>query len=242
MPKSKRNKVVHTSKVQKKDREWKDGVVEKVRTAIDQYTRVFVFEYEHFRNETFKELREELKDDAQIFMGSKKLWRVAIGRTEDDEYRQGLHQLGDYLSGFCGIVFTNLGAQGILARVWATDNEDSLRKLLAEKEAPVYARPGDVASETIEYPQGPLEQFSHDMEPSLRKEGLPCKLNKGVVELLRDYTICVEGQPLSANQSKLLRYFGHPLEHITLRLRCSWSSETGEVKELEGCEEPPDRS
>ena len=109
MPKSKRNKVIHTSKVQKKDREWKDGQVEKVREAIDQYTKVFVFEYDHFRNETFKELRDELKDDAQIFMGSKKLWRVAIGKTEEDEYRPGLHQLGEYLGGFCGMIFTNLG-------------------------------------------------------------------------------------------------------------------------------------
>lgn len=31
----------------------------------------------------------------------------------------------------------------------------------------------------VELKEGPLEQFTHEMEPFLRKQGLPVRLNKG---------------------------------------------------------------
>lgn len=35
------------------------------------------------------------------------------------------------------------------------------------------------SSAQVELPEGPLPQFSHDMEPFLRKQGLPVRLEKG---------------------------------------------------------------
>jgi hypothetical protein len=32
----------------------------------------------------------------------------------------------------------------------------------------------------VELKEGPLEQFTHEMEPFLRKQGLPVRLNKGL--------------------------------------------------------------
>ena len=76
----------------------------------------------------------------------------------------------------------------------------------------------------MELKEGPLEQFTHEMEPFLRKQGLPVRLNKGlllpptsthiresasklvkkfsivcagVVELVADHVVCEEGKPLS---------------------------------------------
>jgi hypothetical protein len=31
----------------------------------------------------------------------------------------------------------------------------------------------------VELKEGPLEQFTHEMEPFLRKQGMPVRLNKG---------------------------------------------------------------
>ena len=42
-----------------------------------------------------------------------------------------------------------------------------------------YARSGNVATSTVELEEGPLNQFSHSIEPHLRKLGLPVTLKKG---------------------------------------------------------------
>ena len=52
--------------------------------------------------------------------------------------------------------------------------------------------------------KGPLKQFSHSMEPHLRKLGLPTSLQKGVIMLLNDYTVCKEGDNLTSEQASLL--------------------------------------
>jgi len=47
-----------------------------------------------------------------------------------------------------------------------------------------HARAGNVASSTVELDEGPLTQFSHAIEPHLRKLGLPVSLKKGLLALL----------------------------------------------------------
>lgn len=67
-----------------------------------------------------------------------------------------------------------------------------------------YARGGTLASETVVLNEGPLEQFPHSMEPHLRSLGLPTALKRGVVTLIKDYTVCQEGQMLNPEQAKIL--------------------------------------
>lgn len=67
-----------------------------------------------------------------------------------------------------------------------------------------YARSGFTTSETIKLSAGPLPNFSHSIEPHLRQLGLPTSLQKGVVTLLKDYTVCEEGQTLTPEQARIL--------------------------------------
>ncbi|XP_066355255.1 uncharacterized protein [Miscanthus floridulus] len=76
----------------------------------------------------------------------------------------------------------------------------------------------------VELKEGPLEQFAHEMEPFLRKQGLPVRLNKGVVELVADHVVCEEGKPLSpgatnsARSNKLCGCLGYRCQHSVYTL------------------------
>ena len=94
-----------------------------------------------------------------------------------------------------------------------------------------YARAGAKATDTIEYPQGPLEGphglIPHTLEPTLRKNGMPTKLNKGVVELVGSHIICKEGQRLSPEQVVLLRQFDIKMSTFKVFLDSKWTEENG---------------
>ena len=109
-----------------------------------------------------------------------------------------------------GIVFTHL-------------NKEDVMRAMKEKETKDFARVGQIATETIVCPEGQVKNaddvpMSHTLEATLRKHGLPTKLNKGVVECVKEKTICKRGAKLSADQCALLRQFGFKLATFKLRL------------------------
>lgn len=67
-----------------------------------------------------------------------------------------------------------------------------------------YARSGTEALQTVVLEPGPLKEFSHAMEPQLRKLGLPTTLVRGVITLSKDYTVCTKGSILTPEQAQIL--------------------------------------
>ena len=203
MPKSRRDKVIALTQTKKKDREWKGGLIEQIREALEQYQSVFVFRCANLRNNAFKELKATLADSSRFFMGSNKVMQVALGKGPEDEQRDGLHQLAEHVRGHAGVVFTNL-------------TKEDVESAMAKYEVSDYARTGTVARETIVVEKGPVHGphgglMEHTMEPTLRKNGMPTKLNRGVIELLADHALCKEGAHLAAGR--------HPAEAVRTRAR-----------------------
>ena len=51
---------------------------------------------------------------------------------------------------------------------------------------------------------GPLEQFSHSIEPHLRSLGLPTELKKGKVILSHDHQVCQSDDVLTPEQARII--------------------------------------
>ncbi|CAD6258843.1 unnamed protein product [Miscanthus lutarioriparius] len=158
---------------------------------LSTYSSAYVFTYDNMRNQKLKDLREQLKSSSRIFLAGKKVMQIVLGRSPADEAKTGLHKLSKFLQGDSGLFFTNLP-------------RDDVERMFREFEEHDFARTGSTATETVELKEGPLEQFTHEMEPFLRKQGLPVRLNKGVVELVADHVVCEEGKPLSPEAAQTL--------------------------------------
>lgn len=66
MPKSKRARVVHLSKVEKKGKEHTEKLFNNVREAAEQFNFIFVFDVENMRNVYLKEVRQEFSDSRYV--------------------------------------------------------------------------------------------------------------------------------------------------------------------------------
>lgn len=58
----------------------------------------------------------------------------------------------------------------------------------------------------------------NNMEPLLRKLGLPTELKTGVMVCRQDHTVCKQGQTLTADQAHLLKHFGEQMADFKLIL------------------------
>ena len=214
MPKSRRDKVVALTQTKKKDREWKGGLIESVRDALGTYASVYVFRCANLRNNTFKDLKADLRDTSRFFMGSNKVLQVALGKGPEDEQSDNLHKVSEHVKGHAGLVFTNL-------------TKEDLESAMAKYETNDYARTGAVAPETVTIEKGPVHGahgglMEHTLEPTLRKNGMPTKLNRGVIELLADHVVCKEGDFISPQGAILLRLFGRELAAFKMDLLFGW--------------------
>lgn len=211
MAKSKRAKVVHLTKVKAKTREDKDKLVERVRSSLGSYSDVYVMQLHNVRTNILQQIREERSGDSRLFLGNNRLMAIAIGKDEATAQRPNLHKLAPFLNNLCGLLMTNLGKK-------------ELKMYLDNVTAEVYARTGQPATQTLVLPAGPLPQFPHSMFDHLTKLGLPIRLDKGVITLDQEVTVCEEGDTLSAEAAQLLRLFDIKSAEFRVELTAHWSN------------------
>ncbi|WPH01938.1 mRNA turnover protein-like protein 4 [Acrodontium crateriforme] len=237
MPKSKRSREVHTSVVQKKPSKEKSATLyASVQEAVENYQHILVFRVDNMRNTYLKDVRQHFAADSRLFFGKTKVMAKALGTSPEDESAPGLAQLSKHLAGNVGLLCTN------------RDPKDVLEYLRDYVETD-YARAGCRALRTFTVPAGvvystggeqPIEDdvpLPHSVEVTIRKWGMPTKLEKGKVMLDSDYTVCEEGKELNSHQTALLKQFGIPMAEFRVEVLAYWSAANQEVTVVEGMEE-----
>ncbi|KAH6680566.1 ribosomal protein L10-domain-containing protein, partial [Halenospora varia] len=234
MPKSKRAKVVHLTKVDKKGKELTLKLFSNVRECLDQYQYCFVFSVDNMRNTYLKDVRNELSD-SRLFFGKTKVMAKALGATPEDEYQQNTSLLAKHLAGHCGLIFTNRTPEAIqeyFSNIAKTDFARAGTEATREFTIPagiVYSMGGEIAEEQ-DVP------MTHSLEPELRKLNVPTSLTKGKISLQNSYTVCKEGDVLDSRQTRLLKLFGVATSDFTVQLKAYWSAATNEVTDMDAME------
>ncbi|KZL69019.1 ribosomal protein l10 [Colletotrichum incanum] len=242
MPKSKRNRVVNLTQVNKKTREQKDKLFSNIRESVPEYQHCFVFGVNNMRNNYLKEVRHELNDcrlraQRRLFFGKTKLMAKALGQDPSSAVADGIDRLTPFLAGTVGLLFTNRDPAAILSYF--------------DGVAPVdFARAGTVATRDFTIPSGvvyatggevPAEHdvpMEHSIEPELRRLGMPTRMIKGRVCLGdaegsgEGYVVCREGDVLDSRQTRLLKLFGVCLSEFKVKVLAYWSSSSGKVTEV----------
>lgn len=214
MPRAKRDKKISLTKTERKGLQWKQQIVDDIRNCVEKYPNIFLFSVQNMRNNLLKELRSEWKKDSRFIFGKNRVMQLALGKSEAEETEENLHKLAIRLRGQCGLLFTDRSEKDVIE--WSK-----------QYSAIEYARSGFIATETIVLPEGPLEDFSHAIEPHLRSLGMPTKLEKGVVKLYKEYTVCTEGKVLTPEQARVLKLIAKPMATFSLEIKCSWSRDGG---------------
>ncbi len=222
MPKGGRRRAVKVGTVQKKGRALKERLVADVQEAVQTYEHVYVFLPENVRNNSMRMLRMDWKPTSRFFLGKNKVMQVALGRNEEDAFRPDLHQVSTYLTGLCGLLFTNQRPEEV---------EDFLHSYRELHEA----RAGFVATREFVLPEGPINnnEWPSSMEPQLRKLGLPTRLVNGVIRLESETVVCSPGDELTPEQCRILSLFKVSMAPFRLRLLCRWSASDKKCVELD---------
>ncbi|XP_006642100.1 mRNA turnover protein 4 homolog isoform X1 [Lepisosteus oculatus] len=228
MPKSKRDKKISLTKTTKKGLESKQNLIEELRKCVDMYSHLFIFSVANMRNSKLKDIRTAWKH-SRFFFGKNKVMMIALGKGPADEYKDNLHKVSKFLRGEVGLLFTN-------------KTKEEVQEYFSHFKEIDFARAGNKATMAVTLDEGPLDQFSHSMEPQLRQLGLPTALKKGVVTLLKDYDVCKEGDTLTPEQATVLKLLGIKLAEFRVTIKCMWNSETGDFEHQGEEEEEADGS
>jgi mRNA turnover protein 4 len=160
---------------------------------------------------------------SRIFLGKNKLLQIALGKTPEDEYADNIRHVSGAISESVGLLFTSRSKQGV---------QDYFENL-AE---PDFARSGFVATRDVVITNEMLANHPVSMmEQQFRKQGLPVRIDNGIIVLLEgltEYRLCKEGETLSPEKCKALSHFGIKMSEFRVKLVCYWSRKAGEFEML----------
>lgn len=217
MPKSKRDKKVSLTKTDRKGLSNKQQIIEDIQECRQKYDNIFLFSVKNMRNSKLKDVRTAWKN-SRFFFGKNRVMQLGLKFVSEDgdnpELDSELEKLREQMVGQCGLLFTS-------------ETKETVLDWFESYSAKEFARSGFKATKKIHLKAGPLEDFSHAIEPHLRSLGMPTKLDRGVVTLYKDFTVCEKGKVLKPEQARILKLLGRPLAKFKIVVNCCYTKDGG---------------
>lgn len=175
-------------------------------------------------------------------MGKTKVMMVALGRDAENEVVPGVSKMGHYVTGEVGLLFTNRGREEV----------EEYFETYVEMD---YARSGTEAGREVRIPPGQIytqygvsggedDPLPMQIEPQLRKLGVPTRIKNGKVvledvaegEMVEDgeegYLVCKEGDSLDPRQTSILKILGVRMSEFKMDLRAVYDKADGNVRKV----------
>lgn len=65
-----------------------------IKECVDEYANIFLFSVQNMRNTKLKDVRSKWRE-SRFFFGRNKVMIHAFGRSAEEEYKDGIHELSD---------------------------------------------------------------------------------------------------------------------------------------------------
>ena len=160
MPKSKRSKVTSLTKTPlRTTKASKLALANELKSQLDQYDHVWLFDLGDMRNEALKELRVQWRGTGRFIFGRARVMAKALGESVETEHEPGLSQLAEVralgvegINTHCSLKRIK-GSIGLFMTSWDVDETREWFDSWNKRE---YARLGATAERDITLPAGEL--------------------------------------------------------------------------------------
>ena len=164
---------------------------------------------------------KEYYNDSVFMIGKNHVMQFGLGKTDEDEAKEGSSKLNKFLKGNCGLLFTD-------------KVPDEIIPYFENYSCPYYGNAGSISNQTLVLKRGfdeHLSDFPSTMESQFRQLGMNIKVDNGKFCLLEDYIVCQKDKPLTPEQSKMIKHLGIQLDEFKIYIK-AYLGNNGEFVEI----------
>lgn len=167
--------------------ESKKKAVNELSKLIKESNTILVASIKNLPSSEFQEIGKKLRGKATIKVPKKNL----IARAIDESKEEKLTLVKENLKDSFAVLFSNL------------DSFELAGELLKNK-SPAKAKPGQIAEEDLEIPQGPTELTPGPAISELGALGIQIQIKAGKIEIAKPKVIAKKGEPISQGAADML--------------------------------------
>ncbi len=166
---------------------WKKDFVKKIEELVNKYPVVGIVNINNIPAPQMQKMRASLRENSVFIVGKNRLIKLALKQAN----KENVEELGEYIDGQTGIIFTEM-------------NAFKLAKTLDASKTKAPAKGGEVAPEDIVVHEGETPFKPGPIIGELQKVGIPAAIQKGKIVVRKDTTVVKKGEVISRDLAQVL--------------------------------------